>query len=77
MSNKQFYIGYTSNLQRRIQEHKSGSNNTTKKFLPVKLVFYEAYLHKGDAQRRETYFKTSKGKSTLRMMIRDYLNETL
>lgn len=50
-------------------EHKSGGNNTTSKFLPVKLIFYECYLEKEDAMRREKYFKTSKGKTTLRIML--------
>ncbi|MBT4120927.1 MAG: GIY-YIG nuclease family protein [Candidatus Magasanikbacteria bacterium] len=69
MSNKKFYIGYTSNLKRRITEHRSGGNKTTKKFLPVKLIFYECYLNKDDATRREGYFKTSKGKTALRIML--------
>lgn len=75
MNNENFYIGYTSDLKRRLAEHKSGSNNTTKKYLPVKLIFYEAYLNKKDAQRREVYFKTSKGKTTLRLMLKEYLNK--
>ena len=69
MSNEKFYTGFTSNLKRRINEHKSGGNNTTSKFLPVKLIFYECYLEKEDAVRREKYFKTSKGKTTLRIML--------
>ena len=73
MSNGQFYTGYTSDLRRRIYEHKNGSNNTTKKFLPVKLVFYEAFINESDARRRENYLKTSKGKTVLKLMLKDYI----
>lgn len=75
MSNGEIYTGYSSNLKRRMVEHACGGNNTTKKFLPVKLIHYEAYLNEDDARRREEYLKTSKGKSTLRMMLKEYLNK--
>ena len=68
------YTGQTSDLRRRIFEHKSGNTITTAKMLPVRLVFYEAFLDKHDAVRREMYLKTSKGKSTVRMMLQSSLN---
>lgn len=74
MSNNQFYIGYSDDLRRRMNEHKCGGNNTTKKYLPVRLIFYEVFLNEADARRREEYFKTSKGKTTLRLMLREFLN---
>ena len=70
-----FYIGYSSNLKERIQNHLKGYNKTTKPMIPLKLIYYEAHLSKNDALRREKYFKTTKGKSTLRQMIRESLNE--
>ncbi|MBI5728653.1 MAG: GIY-YIG nuclease family protein [Candidatus Magasanikbacteria bacterium] len=74
MSDGQHYTGYTSDLRRRISEHNSGSNTTTSKHLPVKLVFYEAFLNEKDARRREEYFKTDKGKTTIKLMLREYLD---
>ncbi|MDD4352046.1 MAG: GIY-YIG nuclease family protein [Candidatus Gracilibacteria bacterium] len=70
-----FYIGFTTNLDRRIKEHDEGKNISTAKRLPVELIFYEAYLSKGDALRREKYFKTAKGKTTLKQMIREFLEK--
>jgi putative endonuclease len=61
-----FYIGYTSNLKRRLKEDSSGKNPSTKSRRPLRLLYYEAHLSKRDAMRRETYFKSTKGKSTLR-----------
>lgn len=73
LKNDKIYVGRTDNLKRRIQEHKAGKTWTTKRFLPIKLIFCEAFLSKQDAIRRERYFKTSKGKSSLRQIIRESL----
>ena len=67
------YVGRTDNLKRRILEHQNGKDWTTKRMLPIKLIFYECFLSKADAIRRERYLKTSKGKSTLKMMLRESL----
>jgi len=67
------YIGYTTNLKRRIKEHQQGKNISTAKRLPIKLLYYEAHCSKEDATRREHYFKTDKGKSTIKLMLRDSL----
>lgn len=69
-----FYIGFTGDLKRRLTEHNAGKNTSTKARLPLKLIYYEAHLDKKDAMRREQYFKTSKGKSTLNQMLRHSLN---
>ncbi len=68
-----FYIGFTSDLKRRLAEHNSGKNISTKPRRPLKLIYYEAHLSKADAERREQYFKTTKGKSTLRQILRESL----
>jgi len=73
LSNSQLYAGETDNLRRRFGEHINGKVTSTKHRRPLKLVFYEAFTAKTDAIRREKYFKTSKGKSTLKLMLRDSL----
>jgi len=65
-----FYIGYTSDLRRRLNEHSNGKNSSTKSRRPFKLIYYEAHLSKMDTLRRERYFKTTAGRSTLRQMLR-------
>lgn len=72
---RKFYIGYTSDLKRRLQEHQRGKNVSTAKRLPIELVFYEAFRSQEDARRREDYFKTTKGKTTLRLMLKGYLQD--
>jgi len=58
----QFYIGYTSDIKRRLNEHLSGQNISTKHRIPLKLIFLEYYLFKEDAKQRENYFKSTVGK---------------
>ncbi len=70
---KKFYIGFTNDLKRRLKEHNSGKNISTKPRSPLELLYYEAHLSKADAMRRERYFKTTKGKSTLKQMLRKSL----
>ncbi len=70
----QFYIGFTKNLKKRIKDHNTGGTKSTKSRKPLKLIYYEAHRSEKDARRREKYFKTNKGKSTLKQMIRNTLN---
>jgi len=68
------YIGFTVDLKERLKNHNYGENTSTRFRRPFKLIFYEAYLNKEDAQRRERYFKTNKGKITLKQMLESYFS---
>jgi len=72
LSDKKLYIGYTDNLQRRIKEHNSGNNFSTKNRLPLKLVYYEAYCDKQDALEREIFFKTGWGRKYIAKILKNY-----
>jgi len=67
------YVGYTEDLQKRIDRHNKGGSFSTKCRAPFEIIFYEAYRNKYDALRREKYFKSSKGKTTLQSMLREFL----
>jgi len=73
LNNNQLYTGYTSDLKRRIAEHKAGQSEFTATRLPVELIHYEAYMLESDARRREHFLKTTEGKALLRKQIRDLL----
>ena len=66
-----FYVGYTTDLPRRLDEHYQGRNTSTAPRRPFVLVHCEYYLAKGDAERRETYLKTAKGRRVLRLMLQE------
>ena len=40
LKDKKFYIGYTSDIERRVKEHQQGENISTSKRLPIKLIYY-------------------------------------
>jgi len=71
----QLYIGFSSKLANRIEDHYRGFSKSTKYRRPLKLIFYEYYLSKMDAIRREKYFKTTAGKRTLRLMLKHSLSQ--
>jgi putative endonuclease len=67
------YIGVTNDLRRRLAEHRQGKNISTAKRLPLNLIYFEGHRSRKDAEQRERYFKTNKGKVSLRLMLREYL----
>jgi len=74
---EEFYFGFTSDLKNRLKEHNSGHNFSTKKYMPWKLIYYEACLIESDAIRREKYLKTSMGRRMFKKRIKDYLKEVV
>lgn len=70
---KKLYIGFTNNINERLSKHLGGKVFATKARRPLDLIYYEAHKNKYDALRREKYFKTSKGKSTIYTMLRESL----
>jgi putative endonuclease len=54
---KWIYIGCTQDLEKRLDEHKKGRVFTTKKMLPVELIYYEAFRSKDCAYQREKNLK--------------------
>ncbi len=77
LKNGSLYIGYTSDLQKRLKEHNSGMSKATKPFIPYKLIFYEAFLNRIDAENREEYLKSGYGKKTIKMMLNRFLNNII
>jgi putative endonuclease len=65
------YIGYCSDLKNRIEEHNKGESRFTSKGIPWKLVYYEAFLSKIDAQKEEKFLKTGKGRERLKFLLED------
>lgn len=56
-----FYIGATSDINKRLKQHYDGLVFSTKYRLPIELIYFEACLNKDDAYRRERYLKTGMG----------------
>jgi len=61
LSNGNIYVGFTEDIKRRFNEHNSGLERTTKRFLPCKLICYFAFNLKYKALAFEKYLKTGSG----------------
>ena len=55
----EFYLGYSSDLKKRIWQHQSGKNKSTKQTDDWILAYYEAYLTESLARSRESKLKRS------------------
>ncbi len=51
------YIGSSEDLERRVKEHNAGKTKSIKHKIPLELVYYEAYLTKTLARKREIELK--------------------
>ena len=68
-----YYVGYTSNIVNRINEHNNGKVASTKNRIPLELVYWEGCLNQQDATAREKYLKTARGKTYIKTRIKNYL----
>ncbi len=67
------YIGFTSDLKTRLSRHSKGLVNSTKKFLPYRLIHYEYFNNKMDALQREKYLKSGYGHSQINSILKQTL----
>jgi len=56
-STQKYYFGLTSDLKNRFKEHQKGKSEFTKKYLPVKLIYFEGYSDVELAKEREKKIK--------------------
>jgi putative endonuclease len=68
-----FYIGYSTDLRKRLLEHKRGASFATRYSGPWKLIYYEGYTEREDAEGRERYLKSGAGRRLLHHQLRHYL----
>ncbi len=71
IKNNTFYIGSTSNLERRLIEHQSGRSKYTSEILPVELVFSQKYLSTKTARKIEYWLKKQKDRDFILRIIND------
>ena len=70
-----FYTGSTNDLRKRIQQHNSGSVESTMNRRPFEPIYYEACLNKDDARARELYLKSGMGKRYLKNRLKHFLED--
>ena len=60
---KQTYVGYSTDLKKRLHYHSLGDSPHTAKYKPWSLAFYAAFPAKTKALEFEKYLKTHSGKA--------------
>lgn len=73
LEDKKFYTGLTTNLKKRLQEHARGEVKSTRNRRPLKLIHYEYFISKEDAEAREKFFKSGFGREQLRLALKKTL----
>ncbi|USN53374.1 MAG: GIY-YIG nuclease family protein [Candidatus Nomurabacteria bacterium] len=68
---KKKYIGSTSDLKKRVSEHKSGRSRYTSRSQDWSLVYYEVFSNKNDAVLEERFLKTGKGRERLKFLLQN------
>ena len=69
VKDKRHYIGYTDNLERRIEDHNRGKSKSVKYRGPFELAYKEDFKTKLEASRRERQIKRYKGGEAFKKLI--------
>jgi len=68
-ANDEYYLGSTSNLERRLIEHNSGKTKGIKYKLPAELVFSQSYENITETRNIERKLKKFKSRKILEQII--------
>jgi len=74
-SDQGLYIGFSTDLRRRMKDHQDGKSFATSYRGPWRLIYYEAYLDEADALGREKFLKSGSGRRFLKNQLRNYLTK--
>ena len=64
-----YYIGSTSDLERRLKQHRNGYTRTSKVLKTYSVVYKEEYLTLEEARAREGKLKSYKSKKYIKWLI--------
>ena len=73
LRDRNFYIGYTHDLKKRLREHNEGISKSTMYRRPFELIYFEGCVNIKDAMHREKYLKTTYGHRYIRNRPKNYL----
>ena len=73
-ADRKLYVGYSHDVFKRFDQHRSGQSKATKDRRPLELIYYEAYLNEEEAKRRERYLKGGNGRAVLKIQLFETLN---
>ena len=69
LKNGKYYIGYSSNLEKRLVRHNQGKTKGNRANAPFKLVFKEEFANSTEARKKELYIKKQKSRVFIQKLI--------
>lgn len=72
LHHKRYYIGYTIDIARRLEEHNVGGAKATNPFKPWRLIYSEEFDSKSEAYKREWHLKHAPGRKEKLEIIEKY-----
>ena len=69
-----YYVGYTSEIDRRINEHNRIKGKFTDRGIPWKIVYTENFKDKKEAMKREAEIKAKKSRRYIESLIKKLIN---
>lgn len=70
------YIGFSTDLKRRLVEHAKGQVRSTKLRIPFKLIHYEYFINSKDAKAREKFLKSGFGRTQLKQILKNTFSDS-
>ncbi len=65
-SHEVFYVGYTTNIDQRLETHNSGGSIHTAQYRPWQLVMYLSFTEELKAKEFEKYLKSQSGRAFIK-----------
>ncbi len=65
-----YYVGYTSDVEKRLTRHNCGRSPYTKAKLPWNLIYQEVFSTRSEAMKREKKIKGMKNRGYIGRLIR-------
>ena len=69
LKDKNYYVGVTENITKRLKEHNSGFSKSTKHRRPFIIVHNECFDDISSAYKREKFIKSKKSKKIIEIII--------
>jgi len=63
------YKGHCENLTERMKQHNAGMTKSNKAYMPFDVIYTEEFEGRGDAIKREKYFKSAAGRRYLKKIL--------
>lgn len=70
-----FYVGFTTDLKKRLTEHSHGLVMSTRKRRPLLLIHYEYFINQADAKAREEFLKSGFGRDQMKQALKRTLEK--